>query len=256
MSSKSVKKFLNSTIISLIVSNAITKTQATYLSYNLLRKFGWYKGYDGITNLETKIVLNRKDGKDIQTKCLNMTIADWLETENFSEFYRKISGNSSQPKYITENTDAVGKFFLENGFGYLCWWRIEKPKRKDIFKKAVQDMGKEFVLSLPVESLPINRNEEDKILFGFNDLENYDDYIRGKITIRDLVNSNYNYGTTVEYSLRILQEAGFTKKDGAIFDLDLSVESEADKLRAKYPKLNQRTAKLFLEVAKVEGWVK
>ena len=77
------------------------------------------------------------------------TIKDYLELD-YEVF-------ASTHYYQSWRTDIVGETLLQKGFGYLCWWRIDKKDRTTIFKSAVKNMGKEFVLSLPLQALPIGR---------------------------------------------------------------------------------------------------
>lgn len=258
MPSKPVEKFLNSTMSSIGLTSAIyTKFLAIFaksqgiLYDSYTRKIPWFKWcqhckgqewYErqGCSNCSghSRIYLSREEVSEIKNNFSNLTVREWLKAEGVNNRH-----------YDGKKADCIGKFFLNIGFGYLCWGRIGTKARAQIFQKAVGDMGKDFVLSMPAAALPAissDRSHWHLIRSG---------------TIRTLIegyvpSERPQYGPSFERSIRVLQEAGFTKDDGAIFDLDLKTESEADKLRAKHPKLSQRNAKLFLEIAKAEGWVK
>lgn len=257
MSSKFVEKFLDSSMDSIGLTSAIytkflaifARTQGVY--YESYAKDPWFKrcphckGQEWHERRECincsgegRMYLTRAEVVSIKNDFSVLTVKEWLKAEGVNNRH-----------YDGKKADCIGKFFLDKGLGYLCWGRIGTKARAQIFQKAIRDMGKDFVLSMPAAALPAissDRSHWHLIRSG---------------TIRTLIEEytpceRPQYGPSFERSIRVLQEAGFTKKDGAIFDLDLKIESEADKLRAKHPKLNQRTAKLFLEVAKAEGWVR
>ncbi|MEK7460087.1 MAG: hypothetical protein AAB628_00860 [Patescibacteria group bacterium] len=260
MSSKSVEKFLNSPMSSLKLTKGVMTTLFAQLSRQsgLLRsRYGyWHKrctscfearkiedsvecsncsgGYIKISNQEIDSL------KDLFSQT---AIQDWLMSED-----ARLKDGGTIYGYGTWNkhTDVIGKVFLNKGFGYLCWWRLGRKDRMSIFKSAVKNMGKDFVLSMPLNALPF-------VIPVFNWVESYCE-IKTLSLLTDREAVRLKKFSSFEDSIRILQGAGFTKKDGSIFDLDLKIESEAGKLRAKYPRLNQRTAKLFLEIAKQEGW--
>lgn len=252
MPSKSVEKFLNNPLSSLGLKGVIvTRFLSVFIhfkyediaQYSVTDTKLWCKKCKSceentkkgcINCLNGYIDLNKKEISQLKNELLQTSIKEWLDIDRKDCNYN-------------HKTDCIGKMFLEKDFGYLCWWRIGTTSRAPIFKKAAKDMGKDFVLSMPIRSLPVTSNDNcwwrirREGAYCINDIKDF---------------TEMKYGPSFEKSLRALQEAGFTKKDGAIFSLDLNIEAEADELRAKYQKLKYREAKIILEIAKEEGWVK
>lgn len=262
MASKQVEKFLNSPMSSLGLSKNVMTTLFTQLAHqsgiHYHHKGGWRKRCDSCFETRKEkddvecsncsdgyIKISNQEISSLKELFSQMTIQDWLNSEDIRI---KEGGKFYGYETCNKHTDVTGKIFLKKGFGYLCWWRLERKDRASIFKSAVKNMGKDFVLSMSLNALPVVRPV-------FNWVEsNYEIKTLSLLTNRELV--RLKEFSSFENSIRILQEAGFTKKDGTIFDLDMNIEYEADKLRAKYPKLRYREAKMILEIAKSEEWVK
>ena len=185
------------------------------------------------------------------------SLADWLKSDLASKTEKDFWSETG----IT--TDSVGRLFLELDKPHLCWWRIGNNQKTHVFLTAMRDMGKDFILDMPIPVLPIGARDAEIIArqTGHKSLTT--------CSIREMIEAPYllngpakrksliiGYGSKVEISLKMLQEAGFTKKDGAVFKLDLKASKEIEELRSRHTGLGQAQAKFFLAIARREGWIK